>query len=642
MVLKPLKVVRIRIIGAESSREKVVSTLHRFGVMQVEQVDPSVSSQMNSSTHSETLEKFTAALQLFRSYESILPAVEVQGKAAFSSPEEILQEASKIDIGGALKELKTKEEDLETDIKEIERRIEAVVSLQGINQDLSIFNSSRIKSYVARGENIDTDLIRKELVDCSVIPAGGNYVISIRKDLDKDLARLASSAKFTLLHIPEVSGKPEDYLRELQEMIKEKRKVLKDINDELSNLSREYYSKVVQIREALEIETSRLELAEKLPRLRDAFALEGWITVTNLEKMKSVLEKISQGKIIISIVDTKETPPTVMANPRSIKFFEFFIRFYSLPQESEFDPTLIFAIVFPFFFGLMVGDFGYGIVILLFSIWLKDRLERPRKRSRLPRSLTSFVTRIFGTGPLIILSKTLMIGSVVAIVAGIIFNDFFGFAVLPFTVYNVIDNVPKLLLLSGYIGITMVSFGLILGAIDQYRMDHMRGMGAKIGWLVLALSLTVFGLDVIHASYSTSFYIALGLMIAGAVTVIAMEGVTSGVEIPSLLSHILSYTRIVGILLASVALADVIDYIFVRGIRISPLYAAVAVIILVLGQIFNLVIVIFEPGIQGARLIYVEFFSKFYHGGGKYFRPFKAVRKYTSETGEENASAIKA
>jgi V/A-type H+-transporting ATPase subunit I len=61
----------------------------------------------------------------------------------------------------------------------------------------------------------------------------------------------------------------------------------------------------------------------------------------------------------------------------------------------------------------------------------------------------------------------------------------------------------------------------------------------------------------------------------------------------------------------------------------------VGIIILIFGQLFNLVIAIFEPGIQGARLLYVEFFSKFYNGNGKYFRPFRSVRKYTVENEEK-------
>ena len=59
-----------------------------------------------------------------------------------------------------------------------------------------------------------------------------------------------------------------------------------------------------------------------------------------------------------------------MSNPRGVRRFEFFVRFYSLPQATEWDPTLVFAIVFPIFFGFMLGDWGYGLVILLISLWM--------------------------------------------------------------------------------------------------------------------------------------------------------------------------------------------------------------------------------------------------------------------------------
>ncbi|MDG6914766.1 MAG: hypothetical protein JRM90_02200, partial [Nitrososphaerota archaeon] len=76
-------------------------------------------------------------------------------------------------------------------------------------------------------------------------------------------------------------------------------------------------------------------------------------------------------------------------------------------------------------------------------------------------------------------------------------------------------------------------------------------------------------------------------------------------------------------------LAEVIDLIFLKGIQHSILLGAVGIAILVIGQLFNMLIAIFEPGIQGARLIYVEFFSKFYHGQGRPFTPFRGKRTYT-------------
>ena len=102
-------------------------------------------------------------------------------------------------------------------------------------------------------------------------------------------------------------------------------------------------------------------------------------------------------------------------------------------------------------------------------------------------------------------------------------------------------------------------------------------------------------------------------------------------ELPSIISHILSYTRIVGILIASVIFADLIDYIFLKALHKSELLIVTGFVILVVGHFFNNIIAIFEPGIQGARLIYVEFFSKFFHGRGKPFRPFGTARQFTLE-----------
>ena len=107
-------------------------------------------------------------------------------------------------------------------------------------------------------------------------------------------------------------------------------------------------------------------------------------------------------------------------------------------------------------------------------------------------------------------------------------------------------------------------------------------------------------------------------------------------EVATIISHILSYTRLIGILLASVILAHTIDYVFLKSLNLFVAGASVGLplfilgtMILFIGHMFNIVIGVFEPGIQGARLIYVEYFSKFYRGNGRAFKPFGSLRRFT-------------
>ena len=107
----------------------------------------------------------------------------------------------------------------------------------------------------------------------------------------------------------------------------------------------------------MQIENKKLEVISNLGVTKDAFAMEGWIPKSKLGQVKSTLEKFTDGTTIYEL-ETKEEEkaPTLMNNPGKFRLFEAFIRFYSLPQSKEFDPTMVFALIFPIFYGLMIGD----------------------------------------------------------------------------------------------------------------------------------------------------------------------------------------------------------------------------------------------------------------------------------------------
>ena len=408
------------------------------------------------------------------------------------------------------------------------------------------------------------------------------------------------------------------------------------------------------IEEALEIENRKSEILTRLGASRATFALEAWVPVRDTARLKSVLEAATDGRVHFYPVPTSEEPPTLMSNPRGVRRFEFFVRFYSLPQATEWDPTLVFAIVFPIFFGFMLGDWGYGLVILLISIWMirgfpgrpapsevrselretdhgaeRDaaaRLGAPtglRARDR-ARPLPRRVLRLRRAAqphrvqpPVILKSST---GS----------------------------SVGRLLLLAGYIGLAMVTLGFLFGALKEYLHHHPRGVVAKVGGILFAWGVAFFGLAVIHHATTISsdpllvvWYAFLGV---GLAMLLGGEGLQMGMMgLIEVVSHILSYTRLVGILLASVILAFVINTIstgLIAGGTIVGIVAAL--VILVIGQSFNVILGVFEPGIQGARLIFVEYFSKFYSGNGRQFRPFGAPRTHTLSSLDKDGAILQA
>jgi len=204
------------------------------------------------------------------------------------------------------------------------------------------------------------------------------------------------------------------------------------------------------------------------------------------------------------------------------------------------------------------------------------------------------------------------------------------------------------LLYAGYIGIGFVSFGLILGVIDCIREGEKKEALVKIGWLAVGWGIVLLGLalisgDAINPTWDRLIevnpiaYMYYGLIFGGIALMVACDKskgpmkVMALMEVATIISHILSYTRLIGILLASVILAHTIDYIFLKSINIGLPLAALGIMILFIGHLFNIIIGVFEPGIQGARLVYVEYFSKFYRGNGRKFSPFGSLRRFTEE-----------
>ena len=337
------------------------------------------------------------------------------------------------------------------------------------------------------------------------------------------------------------------------------------------------------------------------------FVLYGWMPEESVDVERQKLEELYGGRVVINELDILEkeldSVPVLLRNPAYFRPFELFTRFIPLPLYTSYDPTLFIGIFFPVFFGMILGDAGDGLIILLGGVLLYKKFK-----SR----------RIIHDASLI-----LMVCSAYAILFGLLFGEIFGdightalglepllfdrrTAILPFIYFALTVGTMHILL------------GILLGAVNALK--------TKSGKLAVHRLLNLFMIVSILALVASFLGLLPEASRRPVLIVIAFlapfflftGGFLAPLELIKSIGNIISYARMMAIGLTSVYLAYVAN-------KIAGMAGNIAVGIIAAGllHLFNLILGVFSPTIHSIRLHFVEFFSKFLTQGGRAFEPLK-------------------
>ncbi len=401
----------------------------------------------------------------------------------------------------------------------------------------------------------------------------------------------------------------------LQKKIEENEKALQAVDLRLAEFTHRwgpmYKAALEWVREQLSIiQASAFSFETAM-----CFFIYGWMPAEKVASLSASLQKNFGGSVVLEEIDIRtedlERVPVVLQNPQYFKPFENFTRLLPLPSYTSFDPTPFIGLFFPLFFGLILGDAGYGIILFVLSFLL---MQIARKH------------RLFLDG-----LRILRVCSLYAIIFGFLYGELFGdfghrvLGLKPLFIDRQ-KNIIPMLYFAMAVGLAHVTLGLTMGFISAMRRHTKKEAFLKLInivfiFLIVALIITFIGFfpELLTRPLIISIIVLCPLLLFSG-------GLLAPLELLKNIGNIISYARIMAIGLTSVLLANVAN-------QLSGLTGDIILGLIVGGiiHLIGIIIGVFSSSIHSLRLHYVEFFDKFIELGGRKYSPFRANQKKETE-----------
>ena len=461
-------------------------------------------------------------------------------------------------------------------------------------------------------------------------------VICLKEEKDKVLEALRPY-NFAVVNLAdqgtatEATHRYEKTIEQIEKDIEMHEKVLAELSPARKELEYLYDSLVMH--------RDRVKIVGDMLSTETVFYFDGWMPKKAQDEVEALLKKYEFYYDIQEPAEEDE-PPVLLSNNGLVTPFEAVTGMYSLPGKGDVDPTAILAPFYFIFFGLMLSDAAYGLILtILCAIVLKKyKLEGTTHR----------------------MMKMFMLCGISTFMWGALFGGWFGnfftvaadmflgkeFVIKPLW-FDPLSEPMRLLIVSLILGAVHLFVGMGVQAYMLIRDGHPMDALFDIGlWYALLIGIVMFAFGGMVAPAMVG--VGKILAIVGAVGILVTGGrkkkgifgkLTGGLGslygITSYLSDVLSYSRLLALGLATGVVAQVFNTL---GSLAGDgfLGCALLIVVWIFGTIFNLAINALGAFVHSCRLQYVEFFGKFYTGGGRPFAPFERKTKYIKILKEGN------
>lgn len=647
-----VKMNKFTLLAFESQKAKLLEELQGFAEVEFINLQNDTVIEKNSefenlykdnagSEYAECEDKLSMAkfaLKFLEQYipkQSSLKALK-EGKRSLSLKElkSKVEKSAWEEVYTGLKEKESKLAELDNRKNKLETISESLKPLQNLDASFEELDSIKTPHFLGsvpkQYEEEVKNAFNTEIDDCylEIISSDNQdlfFLVICDKDKEQEVIEKLRSFGFSQFKT-DVKDTPMKVIYDYQDKIAKIESNKFFVKEEVAALEEEYKTMEL-VYEYYNNIVLRKDAVENFLKTENVMVVQGWIPEEENNKLTSIAKEVLGDDYYLTYDEVKDDEiqdvPVKLKNNEINSAFENITQMYSTPKYDEIDPTPFVTPFYLIFFGMMVADIGYGLLELVVTLFVLKKFNLDDEKKKFMKFFYYLSYPIIGFG--------------------ILYGSFFGGIVeMPWRLVDPNNDVTTILIVSVIFGAIQIFFGLGLKAYMLIKAGKPKDAFYDVGaWVITLISVAiVIGKALGFVEVPDLVYkITLAFMIFGMAVIVLTggrqeksvgarlgQGAYSLYGITSYVGDLVSYTRLMALGLAGGSLGSAFNLIIgmvpgVAGILFAPL-------IFVFGHIFNLALGLLGAYVHTCRLQYVEYFGKFYEGGGKSFSPFKTKNEY--------------